>query len=112
MQRRFGDLDQFDARRAAAALATPALVIHDVGDPQVPFAEGEALARAWPGARLRALHGLGHNRPLKDADVVRESLAFIAGTGGDAAGARPATPALRSIGLAGWQLERDASKLS
>src|SRR6266700_4605099 len=86
MRRKFGDLEQFDALRAASALTTPALVIHDVDDGQVPFAQGEALARAWPGARLRAFQGLGHNRPLKDADVVREALAFIAG--GEAVSAR------------------------
>ena len=78
MRRKFGDLDRFDARKAAAALSTPALVFHDVDDAEVPFAEGESLARAWPGARLTALHGRGHNRPLKDPDVVREALAFIA----------------------------------
>ena len=78
MRRKFGDLDRFDARKAAATLSTPALVFHDVDDAEVPFAEGESLARAWPGARLTALHGRGHNRPLKDPDVVREALAFIA----------------------------------
>jgi pimeloyl-ACP methyl ester carboxylesterase len=80
MRARFGDLDQFDARRAAATLRTPALVFHDVDDRAVPFAEGQALAGVWPGARLRPLQGRGHNRPLKDPDVVREALAFIAGT--------------------------------
>ena len=78
MRRKFGDLDRFDARKAAADLSTPALVFHDVDDAEVPFAEGESLARAWSGARLTALHGRGHNRPLTDPDVVRETLAFIA----------------------------------
>ncbi len=77
MRRKFGDLDRFDARKAAARLSTPALVFHDVDDAQVPFAEGESLARAWPGARLTALRGRGHNRPLTDPDVVREALTFI-----------------------------------
>jgi pimeloyl-ACP methyl ester carboxylesterase len=79
MRAKFGDLDRFDVRRAAPALRTPALVFHDVDDAEVPFAEGEALARAWPGARLTALRGRGHNRPLRDPDVVREALAFIDG---------------------------------
>ncbi|HET6148677.1 MAG TPA: alpha/beta fold hydrolase [Polyangia bacterium] len=78
MRRRFGDLEQFDARRVAATLDTPALVFHDVDDAEIPFAEGESLARAWPGARMRPLAGLSHNRPLKDPEVVREALAFIA----------------------------------
>ena len=79
MRRRFGDLAQFDARRVAATLDTPALLFHDQDDRQIPFAEGESLARAWPGARMRRLQGLGHNRPLADPGVVREALAFIAG---------------------------------
>jgi len=77
MRRRFGDLERFDARRAAPGLRTPAMVFHDIGDREVPFAEGESLARVWPGARLRTLEGLGHNRPLTDAKVVRETLAFL-----------------------------------
>jgi pimeloyl-ACP methyl ester carboxylesterase len=77
MRARFGDLDRFDARKAAATLSTPALVFHDIDDRAVPFAEGEALAGAWPGACLRPLQGRGHNRPLSDPDVVREALAFI-----------------------------------
>jgi len=79
MERRFGDLAQFDARQAAATLDTPALMFHDIDDPEVPYREGEALAHAWPGARMRSLQGLGHNRPLKDPEVLREALAFIAG---------------------------------
>jgi len=78
MQQRFGDLGQFDAPRAAEKLSTRALVFHDVDDPEIAFAEGESLARAWPGARLRPLQGLGHNRPLKDPDIVREAVDFIA----------------------------------
>jgi pimeloyl-ACP methyl ester carboxylesterase len=80
MQRRFGGLDQFDARLVAPTLSTPALLLHDVDDAEVPFAEGESLARAWAGARLERLHGLGHNRPLKDPEVVRRALAFVTTT--------------------------------
>jgi pimeloyl-ACP methyl ester carboxylesterase len=77
MHQRFGDLAQFDARRVAATLDIPALLFHDEGDREIPFAEGESLARTWPGARMRRLRGLGHNRPLADPEVVREALAFI-----------------------------------
>ena len=92
MRQRFGDLAQFDARRVAATLDTPALLFHDHDDRQIPFAEGEALARAWRGARIRPLHGLGHNRPLADADVVREALAFIAGPAGSERAGASVTP--------------------
>jgi pimeloyl-ACP methyl ester carboxylesterase len=89
MQRRFGDLERFDARRAAATLRTPVMMFHDIGDREVPFAEGELLARVWPGARLRTLEGLGHNRPLTDAKVVRETLAFLGTAVAPAAGETP-----------------------
>jgi len=79
MRQRFGDLAQFDARRVASTLDIPALLFHDEGDREIPFAEGESLARTWPGARMRRLRGLGHNRPLADPEVVREALAFITG---------------------------------
>ena len=61
----------------AARLATPALVVHDRADAEVPFADGEEIARAWPGARLRATDGLGHRRVLRDGGVVVEAAAFV-----------------------------------
>jgi pimeloyl-ACP methyl ester carboxylesterase len=98
MQRRFGDLERFDARRAAAGLRTPVMMFHDIGDREVPFAEGEVLARVWPGARLRTLEGLGHNRPLTDAKVVRETLAFLGNAGAPAAGEVPRSSPTRDAG--------------
>lgn len=60
----------------AARLATPALVVHDRADGEVPFGDGEEIARAWPGARFRATDGLGHRRVLRDPRVVAEATAF------------------------------------
>jgi pimeloyl-ACP methyl ester carboxylesterase len=54
------------ARGQRAAL----LVLHDRDDLEVPFQDGDRIARAWPGARLEATAGLGHNRILRDAGVV------------------------------------------
>ena len=63
------------------SLAQPALIFHDVADPEVPPSDGAALATAWPGARLRATEELGHRRILRDARVVAEAVAFTtAGT--------------------------------
>jgi len=98
MQRRFGDLALFDARRAATGLRTPVMMFHDIGDREVPFAEGELLSRLWPGARLRTLEGLGHNRPLTDAKVVRETLAFLGNAGAPAAGEAPRASPARDAG--------------
>lgn len=54
------------APRQTAALT----VVHDVGDREVAFTEGEGLAAAWPGARLVETSGLGHRRILAAPDVV------------------------------------------
>ncbi len=56
----------------------PLLVFHDLEDPEVPFRHGEAIARAWPGARLEPLAGMGHRRLLRDAGVIHTAAAFIA----------------------------------
>jgi pimeloyl-ACP methyl ester carboxylesterase len=69
---------KFDAAQAAANLKIPALVVHDVRDPIVPFAHGEAYARAIPNARLLATSGLGHTAILRDRDVVAAVATFLA----------------------------------
>jgi pimeloyl-ACP methyl ester carboxylesterase len=53
------------------------LIFHDAGDPRVPFRDGQAVARAWPGARLVQTRGLGHHRILRDPRVVRRAIAFV-----------------------------------
>lgn len=70
----------------AAATAGPGtraekvLVLHDEGDEIVPFREGRQVAAVWPGAVLQPTRGLGHNRILRDANVVRDAITFIAGS--------------------------------
>lgn len=61
----------------ARTLGIPTLVIHDRGDDEVPFANGEEIAKAFPHARLLATSGLGHRALLRDPDVVREVVAFL-----------------------------------
>lgn len=68
--------------RLAAAAAPPAalpaaLVVHDRADKESRYADGAALADAWPGAELVGTDGLGHRRILRDADVVRRAVAFL-----------------------------------
>jgi len=58
--------------------AEKVLVLHDEEDEIIPFAEGQQIAAAWPGAVLHATRGLGHNRILRDAGVVQSAVAFIA----------------------------------
>jgi hypothetical protein len=45
----------------------------------MPWQEGEAVARAWPGAQFVRTTGLGHRRILRDPEVMARVTAFIAG---------------------------------
>jgi len=63
----------------APALAVPALIVHDLGDSEVPWEEGESYARHWPDARLLSTEGLGHNRIVNDAATIDAGLRFLRG---------------------------------
>jgi pimeloyl-ACP methyl ester carboxylesterase len=63
--------------RLAAARDADLLVVHDRGDREVPLANAEALAAAWPGARLHATSGLGHHRILRDPDVIERAVELV-----------------------------------
>lgn len=79
LERRYGV--PFEAARGvplARAMSADLLVIHDTGDVEVPYAEGAALAEAWPGARIMSTEGLGHRRIVRDPDVVRAAVDFMA----------------------------------
>ena len=82
MEARFGaDLWQrFSPREIARGLDIPALLVHDEDDHDVPRQEGEALARAWPGAVWEQTRGLGHRRILRDPEVVARVVAFMTGS--------------------------------
>lgn len=56
------------------------LVVHDVEDREVPFAQGEATAAAWPDHQLHVTHGLGHRRVLTDSFVVAKVTNHLAPT--------------------------------
>jgi pimeloyl-ACP methyl ester carboxylesterase len=61
------------------ALGTPALILHDVGDREVPWAEGESYARHWPDARLLSTSGLGHNHIVNAPATIDAGLRFLGG---------------------------------
>ena len=65
-------LDDLQAHRLAPAIGTPALVVHDLLDDEVPWAEGERFARLLPESRLLTTLDLGHQGVLADARVLRE----------------------------------------
>lgn len=76
---RFGmDLWQrFSPVRLAQTATIDALIVHDDTDREVPWQEGEALAKAWPGARMLRTSGLGHRRILRDPQVIAEVIAYV-----------------------------------
>ncbi|SFQ50665.1 alpha/beta fold hydrolase [Hymenobacter arizonensis] len=57
--------------------AEQVLIMHDEEDEIIPFSEGREIAAGWPGAMLHATRGLGHNRILRDAEVVQAAVRFI-----------------------------------
>lgn len=72
-------MGDMQAHRTAPAIGRPALVVHDLQDMEVPWAEGERYARHWPQATLLTTTGLGHRRVARDPDVITSALRFLAG---------------------------------
>lgn len=52
------------------------LLVHDLDDKDVPIIQAEKLIEKFP-ARLLRTSGLGHNRILKDENVINASIDFI-----------------------------------
>ncbi len=78
IERRVGvPREELDVPSLAGAFRTPALVVHDRADGEVPFEDGAAIVAAWPGARLLATEGLGHRRILRDAAVATGAASFV-----------------------------------
>jgi len=87
---RFVDLE---AHRSVAEIDRPALIVHDIGDREVPWEEGERYARYWPASRMLTTTGLGHNRILGDAGVIDAAIRFLRGeTVGDRVVSSPNLP--------------------
>jgi pimeloyl-ACP methyl ester carboxylesterase len=61
----------------ARTMSAPALIVHDRNDEDVPYAHGEEIAGAWPGAELLATSGLGHRSLVRDPEVIRRTIAFL-----------------------------------
>jgi pimeloyl-ACP methyl ester carboxylesterase len=93
IEERFGvRWSELELAQLAPRLRAEALVIHDRHDTQVPWQQGAALARHWPGARLMSTRGLGHGRILESDAVARAAVDFIAGRSAVAQPAQPALP--------------------
>ena len=61
----------------APRIATPVLVVHDIGDEEIPWDAGDEIARVLPAGRLETTRGLGHRRILRDAGVVARAVGFL-----------------------------------
>jgi len=70
--------EELDVVRDAPWMRSQLLVVHDEGDRDVPHEEGDAIVRAWPSSTLVTTRDLGHNRLLRDPEVVRRAVEFVA----------------------------------
>lgn len=89
------DLDDFSLNRIVSQLKTPGLIIHDKRDRNVHYSQGLSLAQSWPEAELITTDGFGHNRILRNRELISTVVDFII-----------SDPAERSAGL-----ERRTSEL-
>lgn len=69
--------EELDIPSIVTGFQCPALMFHDRGDPDIPFAEAERIAAAWPGAKLVPTEGLGHRKILHDPAVIARILHFV-----------------------------------
>ena len=59
-------------------IGSPALVVHDRDDGDVPVEEAAAIADAWPRAELMLTEGLGHRAVIRDPTIVARTVDFLA----------------------------------
>ncbi len=75
--------DDFDLPTMVTRIAPPPLLaVHDPADRETRYADSVALARAWPGAELFSVTGLGHWRVLRDRDTVARAVDFVTASAG------------------------------
>jgi pimeloyl-ACP methyl ester carboxylesterase len=79
IERRFGaDVwTDFAGDLLAARVDTPALVFHDETDTQVDISDAIALVKAWKDARLVRTSGLGHQKIVRDPEVISTTVRFM-----------------------------------
>lgn len=70
-------MSSLDVPTLARHAGAPLLIFHDPADSEVPWHDAAAIAQAWPGARLIDTPGLGHNRILRDPQVVSQAVSFL-----------------------------------
>jgi pimeloyl-ACP methyl ester carboxylesterase len=78
--------DDLEVGAYGSAVTAPLLVVHDRTDAEVPWEDGARTADAGADARMHTTFGLGHRGILRDAEVLREVVRFVAAA--DAGNAR------------------------
>jgi pimeloyl-ACP methyl ester carboxylesterase len=79
-RRRTGvDVGELKIEPRLRSFGQPGLIVHDLGDDDVPWSEGEHYAHYWTGARLLTTSGLGHRRIVDAPEVIDAALAFLRG---------------------------------
>ncbi len=63
--------------RIAPRLVTPALLIHDRDDAEIPYDDSVRTSRAWPKSSLITTKGLGHRSLLRDSGLVSQAIEFV-----------------------------------
>ena len=69
--------DDINIAAIARGQRIPLLVFHDRADETIAWAEGSAIATAWPGAELVSTSGLGHRDIVRDPGVVKRAVEFV-----------------------------------
>lgn len=79
IEQRFGEdtWTRLSVESMARNLRTPALIVHDRNDEQVPLADGERVAGAWPDSELMVTEGLGHRSILGNRNVCQKVVEFV-----------------------------------
>jgi pimeloyl-ACP methyl ester carboxylesterase len=71
-------LAEFSLHRAGGRVHTPALVVHDEEDREVPFESTDDYRQHWGGPlSIHATRGLGHRRIVRDEGVIRRTIEFL-----------------------------------
>lgn len=70
-------MNELRARSVAPRITASALLIHDRADREVAFECLDEYAGAWRTRRVLATQGLGHNRILRDAQVIAAVCGFV-----------------------------------
>ena len=70
-------VSDLDVHRNLPNRAIPTLWLHDPEDDDVPLKAAERVERACPHVHLERLEGVGHNRIVRDPEVIARGVAFL-----------------------------------